>query len=50
MTEPAALPLTGERTLPGIWQENYWLRRHEAAYDGVRADVRGRARPGGRLR
>jgi SAM-dependent methyltransferase len=27
------LLLTGERTLPGIWQENYWLRRHEAAYD-----------------
>jgi 2-polyprenyl-3-methyl-5-hydroxy-6-metoxy-1,4-benzoquinol methylase len=26
------LPLTGERTLPGIWQENYWYRRHEAAY------------------
>ena len=33
MTEPVALSLTGERTLPGIWQENYWLRRHEAAYD-----------------
>jgi SAM-dependent methyltransferase len=29
----AALPLTGERTLPGIWHENYWLRRHQAAYD-----------------
>jgi SAM-dependent methyltransferase len=27
-----ALSLTGERTLPGIWHENYWLRRHEAAY------------------
>jgi SAM-dependent methyltransferase len=27
------LTLTGERTLPGIWQENYWLRRHEAAYE-----------------
>ena len=26
------LELTGERTLPGIWHENYWLRRHEAAY------------------
>ncbi len=33
MTEPAPLTLTGERTLPGIWQENYWLRLHEAAYD-----------------
>lgn len=29
----SALTLTGERTLPGIWHENYWLRRHEAAYD-----------------
>jgi SAM-dependent methyltransferase len=26
------LPLTGERTLPGIAEENYWFRRHEAAY------------------
>jgi SAM-dependent methyltransferase len=26
------LPLTGERTVPGIPEENYWLRRHEAAY------------------
>ncbi|HSV66327.1 MAG TPA: class I SAM-dependent methyltransferase [Mycobacteriales bacterium] len=27
-----ALGLTGERTLPGITIENYWYRRHEAAY------------------
>ena len=27
------LTLTGERTLPGIWHENYWLRRHQAAYE-----------------
>jgi SAM-dependent methyltransferase len=27
-----ALPLTGERTVPGIARENYWFRRHEAAY------------------
>jgi len=27
-----ALQLTGERTLPGIAVENYWFRRHEAAY------------------
>lgn len=27
-----ALPLTGERTVPGIPEENYWFRRHEAAY------------------
>src|SRR5437899_13045319 len=26
------LVLTGERTLPGIEEENYWFRRHEAAY------------------
>ena len=30
--EAAALTLTGERTLPGIWHENYWFRRHEGAY------------------
>ena len=28
----APLPLTGERTVPGIAQENYWFRRHEAVY------------------
>ncbi len=27
------LPLTGERTVPGIPCENYWFRRHEAAYE-----------------
>ena len=27
-----ALPLTGERTVPGIPAENYWFRRHEIAY------------------
>jgi SAM-dependent methyltransferase len=34
---PAAGPLTltGERTLPGIEEENYWFRRHEAAYEAV---------------
>ena len=26
------LPLTGERTVPGIVVENYWFRRHEAVY------------------
>lgn len=31
VAEPA-LTLTGERTLPGIDSENYWFRRHEAAY------------------
>jgi SAM-dependent methyltransferase len=31
--EPDTLPLTGERTVPGISAENYWFRRHEAAYE-----------------
>jgi SAM-dependent methyltransferase len=34
--EPAHLPLTGERTVPGIEIENYWFRRHEAVYAAVR--------------
>lgn len=25
----------GERTVPGVWHENYWLRRHEVVYDHV---------------
>ncbi len=28
----AALRLTGERTLPGIWHERYWFARHEVTY------------------
>ncbi|GAA1032152.1 MULTISPECIES: class I SAM-dependent methyltransferase [Amycolatopsis] len=31
-TRAEALHLTGERTVPGIPEENYWFRRHEAAY------------------
>ena len=27
-----ALPLTGERTVPGLAEENYWFRRHEVVY------------------
>ncbi|WP_192721307.1 bifunctional 2-polyprenyl-6-hydroxyphenol methylase/3-demethylubiquinol 3-O-methyltransferase UbiG [Mycobacterium sp. OAS707] len=30
--EGAALPLTGERTIPGLAEENYWFRRHEVVY------------------
>lgn len=31
--DPApVLPITGERTVPGFAPENYWFRRHEAAY------------------
>lgn len=29
----APLPLTGERTAPGIDDENYWFQRHLIAYD-----------------
>jgi len=36
------LPLTGERTGPGIWHENYWFRRHEAAYLAALSLTRGR--------
>lgn len=32
---PEPLPLTGERTVPGVAVENYWFRRHEAAYRAV---------------
>jgi SAM-dependent methyltransferase len=39
----AGLRLTGERTLPGIWHENYWFRRHEAAYAWVAQHVAGRS-------
>jgi SAM-dependent methyltransferase len=36
------LPLTGERTAPGIWHESYWYARHEAAYRWVAALGAGR--------
>lgn len=31
-----SLPLTGERTVPGVSHENYWYRRHERVYAAVR--------------
>lgn len=31
------LPLTGERTLPGVRGEEYWFARHEAAYAWIAA-------------
>ncbi|HEX6576744.1 MAG TPA: class I SAM-dependent methyltransferase [Jiangellaceae bacterium] len=42
--QSAPLPLTGERTVPGLPHENYWFRRHQAAYLALaplcaRADV-----------
>lgn len=36
MTPDPPLPLTGERTVPGIPEENYWFRRHEAVYVALR--------------
>lgn len=36
-----SLPLTGERTVPGLAHENYWLRRHEVAYRSAAASCRG---------
>jgi len=38
---PGSLPLTGERTIPGVEAENYWFRRHEAAYRFAAGRVRG---------
>lgn len=32
MTEDV-LPITGERTVPGVNAENYWFRRHEVVYE-----------------
>lgn len=34
--------ITGERTVPGIWHENYWFRRHEVVYEALRDVVRAR--------
>lgn len=33
----AHLPLTGERTVPGVAEENYWFRRHEVVYQALLA-------------
>jgi SAM-dependent methyltransferase len=38
-----ALPLTGERTVPGIAEENYWLQRHVAAYEFAAPLMAGRS-------
>ena len=35
------LPLTGERTLPDVPDENYWYRRHLAVYEWIAARVAG---------
>ena len=31
----------GERTVPGVWHENYWFRRHEVVYEWVAGLVDG---------
>jgi len=36
------LPLTGERTLPDVPEENYWFRRHLAVYEWIAARVAGK--------
>jgi 2-polyprenyl-3-methyl-5-hydroxy-6-metoxy-1,4-benzoquinol methylase len=36
-----SLPLTGERTLPDIPEENYWFRRHLVVYEWIAERVRG---------
>src|SRR5204863_7021526 len=36
------LPLTGERTLPDVPEENYWFRRHLAVYRWIAERVAGR--------
>jgi SAM-dependent methyltransferase len=36
------LPLTGERTLPDVPEENYWYRRHLVVYEWIAARVAGR--------
>jgi SAM-dependent methyltransferase len=38
----AALPLTGERTIPGLDVENYWFRRHEVVYQQLAQRCAGR--------
>src|SRR5512133_1145553 len=37
-----ALPLTGERTIPGLAEENYWFRRHEVVYERLARRCAGR--------
>ena len=36
------LPLTGERTVPGLAEENYWFRRHEVVYERLADRCAGR--------
>lgn len=36
------LPLTGERTLPDVPEENYWYRRHLVVYEWIAAQLPGK--------
>lgn len=38
----STLPLTGERTIPGLDIENYWFRRHEVVYRHLAPHCHGR--------
>ena len=38
----SGLPLTGERTIPGLAEENYWFRRHEVVYQRLAPRCAGR--------
>lgn len=38
----SVLPLTGERTVPGLERENYWFRRHEVVYQRLAHRCAGR--------
>ena len=44
------MPLTGERTLPDVPEENYWYRRHLVVYEWIAARVGGQAGGGHGLR
>lgn len=41
MDDKPQMVITGERTVPGIWHENYWFRRHEVVYRSLLDRVRG---------
>lgn len=41
-TDGETLPLTGERTIPGLAEENYWFRRHEVVYERLAERCAGR--------
>ena len=42
MSAHDSLALTGERTVPGVAEENYWFRRHEVVYRRLAGRCAGR--------